>query len=101
MMTIYERLLALSFWLLAKGQKLTGQYSSSELFSGSNWLLVFQASVRRQLRGFIGCFPGKVGIAAAEVSVRCSLAINWPPQIERLNNLARLELEVCPHHVRN
>src|ERR1700704_6456135 len=101
MMTIMKRSYPLAFGYEPKAKSEEANILLAKLFSGSNWLLVFQASVRGKLRGFIGCFPSKVGIAAPEVSVRCSLAINWPAQIERLNNLARLELEVCPHHVRN
>src|ERR1700692_1350694 len=35
------------------------------------------------------------------MSVGCGLAINGPPQIERFNDLARLEFEVCADQIRN
>src|ERR1700757_3276192 len=49
------------------------------LFPGSDRLHL-QAGVRRQLGGLVGCFPGEVTIAAAEVSVRGSLAVDRTSQ---------------------
>ena len=35
-----------------------------------------------QLGRFVGCFPGEVGVAAPEMSVRCGLLVNRPPQVQ-------------------
>src|SRR5271170_705217 len=74
--------------------------STEELFSCA-CCFQLQAGVGRQFGGFVGCFPGEIGVAAAEVSVGCSLTVNRTAQVERFYNLARLELEVCPHQIWN
>src|SRR6266403_1316035 len=43
-----------------------------------------QAGVGGQFGGFVGCFPGEISIAAAEVSVCGGLAVNRTSQIERI-----------------
>src|ERR1035437_7668234 len=71
------------------------------LFSCSNGLIFFKASVRGQFRCLVGPFPGEIWVAAAEVPVGRGLAIDRTAQVERLDDLARLQLEVCPHQARN
>src|SRR5208282_3830319 len=71
------------------------------LFSGSDWFIFFQAGVGCQFCGFVGCFPGEIRIAATEVSVGRGLTVNRTAQIERFDDLARLQLEVGAHQIRN
>ena len=48
-----------------------------------------------QRRGFVGSFPGDLGIVFAEVSVVGGLAVNRAEQIELLNDVGGLEGEDC------
>src|SRR3977135_783907 len=60
-----------------------------------------QTGIGGQLGAFVGCLPGEIGVAAAEVSIRRGLAVNRAAEVERIDDLARLELEVRPHQTRN
>src|SRR5882762_2674620 len=60
-----------------------------------------QTGIGGEPGGFVGCLPGEIGVAAAEVSIRRGLAVNRTPQIKRIDDLARLELEVRPYQTRN
>src|SRR6266478_5275003 len=62
------------------------------LFPCANWFPL-QTGVRGQFGGFVGCFPGEVGVGAAEVSVGRGLTVNRTTEVERIYYLARLELE--------
>src|ERR1051325_2805148 len=51
-------------------------------------------SLFAQLSGFVGGFPGKVGIFAAEMSISRGLLIDRTAQLKRLDNPFRSKLEV-------
>src|SRR5580658_1302221 len=54
-----------------------------------------------KFRRFVGCLPGEIGIAAAEVAVGCGLFVNRAAQVERFDDSAGSELEVGADQVRN
>src|ERR1019366_2665340 len=60
-----------------------------------------QPGIAGELRRFVGGFPSEVRVAAPEVPVRRGLPVNRPPQIERLDNPARRQLEVRANQVRD
>src|SRR5580698_3471491 len=67
--------------------------------AGSSLLLpcvgrLSQTRVTRQLRRFIGRFPGEIRIVTSEVSISRGLAIDRPPQIERFDDPLGSQLEV-------
>src|ERR1035441_5757789 len=60
-----------------------------------------QASLLAQGRGFVGRFPGEVGVLTAKMSVGRSLAVNRAPQIQRLDNTFGGQLEIGAHQIGN
>src|ERR1700688_4334891 len=60
-----------------------------------------QSGITGQLRSFVGSFPGEVRVAASEVSVGRRLLLDRPPEIQRLNNASRRQLEVRAHQIGN
>src|SRR5208283_542879 len=57
------------------------------------------SGVARQLRGFVGRFPGKIRIAASKMPVSRRLFVNRTPQVEGLDNPPRRQLEVRPNQI--
>src|SRR5260370_21250819 len=70
------------------------------LFPCPNWFPL-QTGVGGKFGGFVGRFPGEIGVGAAEVSVGRGLTVNGTTEVERIYDLARLELEVRAHQIRN
>src|SRR5271166_5394361 len=58
------------------------------------------ARITGQLRRFVGQFPREIGIAAPEVSIRRGLAVDRPPQIERIDNPLGRQLEMGAYQIR-
>src|SRR5271165_5205015 len=56
-----------------------------------------QARLLAQRRGLIGLLPREVGIVAAKMSVSRGLAIDRTPQVKRLDDAFRRQLEVGAH----
>src|SRR5690606_39452483 len=53
-----------------------------------------EAGVLLERVGLVGTFPGELGLGPTEVSERCGLAVDRSPQVERLDDAARRQVEV-------
>src|SRR5579864_9403842 len=60
-----------------------------------------QPSFAGQLGSLIRGFPGEVLVSASEMAVRSRLAIDRTPQVQRIDNALRSQLEVRPDQVGN
>src|SRR5438067_3227354 len=48
----------------------------------------------------VGCFPGELGLLAAEVAVGGGLLVDWAQEIEHLDDASRPQIEVLGHERR-
>src|SRR5207253_9039196 len=58
-----------------------------------------QTGVTGQLGGLVRGFPGEVRIVASKMAVSRGLAVDGPPQIERLDNALGREFEIGSYQV--
>src|ERR1035437_1219688 len=60
-----------------------------------------QAGLLAQGRGLVRSFPREVGVRTAEMPVGSSLAIDRTPQVKRLDDALRSQLEIGAHQIGN
>src|ERR1019366_3069868 len=60
-----------------------------------------QTGLLAQGRGLVRSFPREVGVRTAEMPVGRSLPVNRTPQIQRLDNALRGQLEIGAHQIGN
>src|SRR5689334_9221758 len=71
------------------------------IFDDSSVDEFLDAGAGAQRFGFIGSFPGKAFLVAAEVSVSRGCFVNRPAQVEFLNDAARSQFKIITHELRD